>query len=316
MSQRKFTGKIRTDPWEALARGPREVMASLWDEYLTEVLQISKKSARFRAIRGRIEDAAGYKEIFRDWNSLAPEARAEAWRRLMGAARREIEATREVCVRCGECCEKSSPTLLLPDLPLFLQEILTWNEVYAMPVGDVATSREGQPTTLKEERLKVREVPGSRQCWFYQAARQRCRIYENRPEQCRRQQCWKDPPEPESSEFLNREHLFGQVPEVWGLIQAHRERCDRVKVREALARVAEGDAEAGDYLFEALHFDHHLRQMLLKDWELTTAATEMLLGRSLTDFLLALGYKATLTPEGVFTVRPRGQETTCWEGVP
>ncbi len=315
MNKPRFTGKIRTDPWEALARGPREVMASLWEEYLTDIFPEPKKSTRFRVLRRRLEEAAGFKEIYKEWNSLAPEARAQAWRRLIETARRELAASRGVCVRCGECCEKSSPTLLVSDLPLFTQEVLTWNEVYALPAGDVVTSREGRPTTLKEERLKVREVPGSRQCWFYQAARHQCRIYEHRPEQCRRQQCWEEPPEPDSSEFLNREHLFGRVPEVWELIAAHRERCDRGKVREALVRLAGGEAEAGDLLFEALHFDHHLRQMLLKDWGLSTAATEILLGRSLVDFLQALGVKATLTPEGVFTIRPRNQEKTCWEGM-
>ena len=305
MNKRKFTGKIRTDPWESLARGPREVMASLWDEYLTEILAAPKKSARFGVLRRQIEEKAGYKDIFREWNSLDPEERAQAWRRLLETARLEVAASQEVCVRCGECCEKSSPTLLMTDLPLIHQEVLTWNEVYALPQGDLATSREGTPTALKEERLKVREVPGSRQCWFYQAAQQKCRIYEQRPEQCRRQQCWGEaPPEPDSTDFLNRGHLFRQVPEIWDLIATHQERCDRMKVREALARLAQGEEEAGDLLFEALHFDHHLRQMLLQDWELNTAATEMLLGRSLTDFLRDLGFKATLTPEGVFRVEP------------
>jgi Fe-S-cluster containining protein len=308
MSPRKFTGKIRTDPWESLAKGPREVMASLWDEYLTDVLPGSKKSARFRGLRRRIEEAAGYDEIFQKWNSLAPEGRAQAWRRLLEAARLETEAARRVCIRCGECCENSSPFLLVSDLPLFLQEVLTWNEVYALPRGDLVVTREGQPLILKEERLRVRQVLGSRQCWFYQVVQKRCRIYERRPEQCRRWQCWDEPPEPESSEFLTREHLFGQIPKIWDLITAHQKRCDRTQVREVLARLAGGEEEAGDFLFEALHFDHHLRQMLLREWNLSTAATEMLLGRSLVDFLHALGYKATLTPEGVYTLRPGEQE--------
>jgi Fe-S-cluster containining protein len=305
MNKPKFTGKIRTDPWESLAKGPREVMASLWDEYLAEALEAPKKSARFRVLRRQIEEAAGYREIFREWNSLNPEHRAAAWQRLVETARLQAQAARELCVRCGECCEKSSPTLLVADLPLLHQEVLTWKEVFALPPGDLGTCREGKPTFLKEERLKIREVPGSRQCWFYQAGQQKCRIYENRPEQCRRQQCWGEPPpEPDSGEFLNRGHLFGKIAEIWDLIAAHQERCNRVKVREALARLAQGEEEAGDVLFDALHFDHHLRQMLLKDWELSPAAAEILLGRSLADFVRGLGFKTTLTPEGVFRVEP------------
>jgi Fe-S-cluster containining protein len=281
-------------------------MASLWDEYLSEVLGLPKKSARFGVLRRRIEEAAGYREIFTAWNDLAPEDRAKGWRRLLEAARLELLASREVCLCCGECCEKSSPTLLVQDLPLFTQEVLTWNEVYALPLGDLEASGEEKLVFLTEERLKVREVPGSHQCWFYQAARQRCRIYEQRPEQCRRQQCWGEPPPaPETGEFLNREHLFGQVPEIWDLIAAHQERCDRNKVREALLGVAQGREEAGNVLFEALHFDHHLRQMLLKEWELNAAAVDLLLGRSLSNFLRDLGFNAKLTPEGVFRIEPR-----------
>ena len=51
MKDKKFLGKIRQDPWEALAKGPKEVMASLWQEYLQEVLNASKQSGRFRIVR-------------------------------------------------------------------------------------------------------------------------------------------------------------------------------------------------------------------------------------------------------------------------
>lgn len=306
MTAKKFFGKIRTDPWESLARGAREVMASIWGEYLTEALPASPKSGRFKALRREIEKVSGFQQVFEDWNRLTPEERAAAWRRLVTAAREVAAAHQETCVRCGECCERSSPTLLLTDLPLFAQEALTWNEVYTLRRGETVTDREGQVTTLAEERLKVREMPGSRQCWFYQAAGGACRIYETRPEQCRRQNCWGDPaPPPTAEELLSREHLFQSVPEVWELINAHRQRCDLIKVKSALQDLGEGREEGGDYLFEVLHFDHYLRQVLKKEWELTPAVIELLLGRPLTDFLREHGYQATLGPEGVFHLTPR-----------
>ncbi len=303
---KKFRGKIRTDPWESLARGPREVMLSLWEEYLAEVLEADPKSGRFRVLRRQIEEAGGFKEIYQDWPGLPPEGRAAAWRRLMAAARESLEWSRERCVRCGECCERSSPTLLIADLPLFVEELLTWKEVYTLRAGEQVTSREGTVITLQEERLKVREVPGTRQCWFYQAARQICRIYPRRPEQCRRQQCWGEPtPAPEPEELLNRYHFFASVPEIWELISAHQERCDLGKVSQAVADLAAGQEEAGETLFEALHFDHQLRRLLKEDWGLSEAATEMLLGRPLPEFLRGHGINAHLDPEGVFRLTPR-----------
>jgi Fe-S-cluster containining protein len=301
MSPRKFMGKVHQDPGEALAKGSREVMASIWEDYLAAILRVSATSGRFKILRRQIDAAAGFKEVFDNWNTLPLAARGAAWRRLMTAAGDRYEATKETCVRCGECCRLGSPTLLSHDLPRFQQEILTWNDVYTLRPGEQVTNREGEVEPLKEERLKVREVPGSRQCWFYLAATDSCRIYDDRPEQCRRQNCWGDPARPPAvAQLLNRQQLLAGVPEVWALITEHQERCDLGKVARALTELDAGREEASETLFEALHFDHYLRQMLISDWELTPAATELLLGRPVAAFLQTQGIIATLTPEGVF----------------
>lgn len=301
MGEKKFFGKIHGEPWDALAKGPREVLGSIWNDYLSEVLQVSPKSERYRIQRREIDTAAGFKEVYESWNTLPPESRALAWRRLMTGSRNYILEHGQSCVRCGECCGKGSPALLSPDLRLFNRETLTWNDVYTLRTGEKAANRDGEVTTLQEERLKVREVPGSRQCWFYVAATRTCRIYDDRPEQCRRQNCWGEPPEPPAAtELLQRRDLFAAVPEVWALIQEHQDRCDCATVARLLGGLGSGQEEDGNALFEALHFDHYLRQMLINEWQLTPAATELLLGRPLSGFLETCGLKATLTPEGVF----------------
>jgi Fe-S-cluster containining protein len=306
MTPRKFKGKVHEDPGEALAKGPREVMASIWEEYLAAILQVAVNSGRFKILRRQIDAAAGFKEVFDNWNDLPLPARGAAWRRLMTAAKEKLEATAENCIRCGECCMLGSPTLLIHDLPLFQREILTWNDVFTLRPGEQVSNREGEVEPLVEERLKVREVPGSRQCWFYLAANDSCRIYEDRPEQCRRQKCWTESPRPPAAaQLLNRKHLFEGVPEVWELIRAHQERCDYGTVTRALEEISAGREEASEALFEALHFDHYLRQMLINDWGLTPGATELLLGRPVVDFLEAHGIDAILTPEGVFRLARR-----------
>jgi Fe-S-cluster containining protein len=297
----RFLGKIRQDPGEALARGPREVMETIWREYLQEVLEVSQKSGRYRILRVAIEAAGDFPQAYREWNDWPPATRSQTWRRLIAAARAEIESRGNVCVRCGECCEKSSPTLLVADLPLLEQEVISFGDVYTLRAGEKGTGRDGTVMDLSAERLKVREVPGTRQCWFYRAPDQTCRIYDQRPEQCRRQQCWgEEAIEPTPEEFLNRRHLFARVPEMWDLIQAHEKRCGLKAVRQGLAGLAEGREEAAEPLFEALHFDHYLRQMLVDDWGLSPLTTELLLGRPIKNVVQDFGYRAVLTPEGVF----------------
>jgi Fe-S-cluster containining protein len=306
MADKKFLGKIHGEPWDALAKGPREALSTIWNSYLAEVLQVSPKSERYKIMRREIEAAAGFKEVYENWNTLSPESRAVAWRRLMTASRNHLLERGESCVRCGECCEKGSPTLLMGDLGLFQRNVLSLNDVYTLRPGEKATTRDGEVTALTEERLKVREVPGARQCWFYLAPNQSCRIYADRPEQCRRQQCWGEPPAPPAAEeLLQRRHLFADVPEMWDLIQAHQARCDCTEVVRHLADLGAGVDAASDALFEALHFDHYLRQMLMDDWEMTPEATEFLLGRPMSKFIETLGLNATLTPEGVFALSPR-----------
>ncbi|MEW6659030.1 MAG: YkgJ family cysteine cluster protein [Thermodesulfobacteriota bacterium] len=306
MKEKKFLGKIRQDPWESLAKGPKEVMASLWQEYLQEVLNASQKSRRFQTVRRQIEEKANFPEIYRDWKTMDIEARAAAWKRLINAAKDVLWAGWETCVRCGECCELGSPTLLAPDLALFQKEILTWNEVYTLRPGERVTSREGQADTLQEERLKIREVPGSRQCWYYLAATNSCRIYDDRPEQCRRQECWgEEAPGPAPGELLNREAILAGVPEVWELVKAHQERCGLGRVLKALGNLETEPEAAGEILFDALHFDHYLRQMLQEEWELSPGAMDFILGRPLTQYLRDHGINASLTPEGTFRLTPR-----------
>jgi Fe-S-cluster containining protein len=306
MSSKKFKGKVHQDPGEALAKGSREVMASIWEEYLAAILKISPQGERYKLLRRQIEDSAGFKEIFDNWNTLPLEARGAAWRRLMTAAGNKCAEVADNCIRCGECCTLGSPTLLTHDLPLFQREILTWNDVYTLRPGEPVTNREGKVEPLEKERLKVRELPGSRQCWFFIAANNTCRIYDDRPEQCRRQNCWGEPPRPPAvAQLLTRQQLFAGVPEIWDLISEHQKRCDCAKVTQALKELQAGREVEGEVLFEALHFDHYLRQMLIKDWELTPAATELLLGRPLSQFLETLGLDAILTPEGVFKLEMR-----------
>ena len=75
MTPKRFFGKVHQDPGEALAKGSREVMASIWEEYLVAILQISSGSGRFQILRRQIENAAGFKEVFENWNTLPLPAR-------------------------------------------------------------------------------------------------------------------------------------------------------------------------------------------------------------------------------------------------
>ena len=303
----KFIGKIRDNPLVALERGNRDVMLTIWREYLTEVLELDPKSGRRRLLVQRLEHAGDFDKLYGDWNDLSTQERADRWLSLIRTTKAILEEVKDVCLRCGDCCFQSSPTLVDADMRLFQEDILGWTEVYTLRRGERGVDpRTGEIKPIAEERLKIREHAATKNCLFYATNPNRCLIYEHRPQQCREQLCNRREEElpPPATAFLTREAFFGQHPELWALIAAHEERCAIARLEQALEELADHQDEASAALFDMLHFDHYLRQLLLTDWEIPAGALDFLLGRPLTQLLPQFGLQAEMTAAGVFRLEP------------
>lgn len=301
----RFKGKIRDNPLVALERGDREVMFSLWQEYLEELLNLDPASGRRRLLVARLEQEVDFAGLYQDWNELPPEQRATRWLQLVHAAKALVAATANECLRCGDCCERSSPTLTREDLPLLQDETLHWTDIITLRAGEQAYDpRQGRVVTLTTERLKLREQPHSRRCLFFATDPNRCLIYERRPQQCRLQFCNRPPeePAPPPGTPLTRQDIFGQQAEIWALIAAHEERCSLARLAAALKDLESGSDAASEIIFDILHFDHYLRQHLHREWQLSRRALDLLLGRPLPDVLPQFGLQAQLTAQGTFQV--------------
>ncbi|MGQ9920417.1 MAG: YkgJ family cysteine cluster protein [Desulfobacca sp.] len=303
----KFIGKIRDNPLIALERGNRDVMLTLWREYLTEILELDPKSGRRRRLIQRLEHAGNFDQLYGDWNDLSTQERAERWLALIRTTKAILAEVKDLCLRCGDCCLQSSPTLTVADYKLFQEDILGWTEVYTLRRGERGVDpRSGEVKPIPAERLKIKEHAATKNCLFYATNPNRCLIYEHRPQQCREQLCNRREEElpPPATAFLTREAFFGQHPELWALINAHEERCAIARLEQALKQLADRQDEASETLFDMLHFDHYLRQLLLTQWEIPAGAMDFLLGRPLTQLLPQLGLKAEMTADGVFRLEP------------
>lgn len=298
----KFTGKIRANPWVALERGNAEVMAALWREYLAELIEAAPRSGRFRVLAERIQNEARFDQLYQDWNALPPSERADRWHHLLEVSKSHALGAQAQCVRCGECCQHHSPILLTTDLPLLHDSIVSWTDIYTRRQGEMVSTATGTLTPLPSEQIKIRLRPETGYCQFYHDAPSRCLIYERRPEECRVRSCWlteQDHP-PLSGTPLTRRELFAGHPELWELLQTHERRCAFSRFDNAVKGLKNADPSAPEALFDLLHFDHYLRQMLIKDWNVPPAATELLLGRPFPHFLRYFGLKASMTDTGVF----------------
>lgn len=302
-NQSKFKGKIRDNPLVALERGRREVMLSLWQEYLDELLELAPASGRRRLLVARIEKEADFPTLYQEWDDCPPDQRAVRWLQLVRTAKRILAATRDECLRCGDCCEHSSPTLVVEDLALLQNETLHWTDIVTLRAGERAYDpRSRQIVTLTEERVKLREDPGSHRCLFFASQPNRCLIYDHRPRQCHQQLCNRDPEElpPSSGRPLTRRAIFGAHPEIWQLLAAHEERCSLTRLAAVLSQT--DPSLISDTLFDLLHFDYYLRQHLRQEWQLPSRALDFLLGRPLPEILPQFGLQAKMTPTGTFTL--------------
>lgn len=99
------------------------------------------------------------------------------------------------CQRCGTCCKNGGPALHKQDLGLFNDNTLR--------IDDCLTIRKDEPVNnplsqaiepVKRELIKISGCSDSWQCRFFDATKNQCGIYSNRPVECHALQCWNTGP--------------------------------------------------------------------------------------------------------------------------
>ena len=138
--------------------------------------------------------------------------------------------------------------------------------------------------------IKVRGSSDGWTCCFLSEDGQSCRIYADRPEECRRMQCW-DTREIETlyrRERLSRRDLLGGVEGLWEVIAHHEERCSYHRLQALaprLAAAAEEREQAMTAIRDMVRYDESLRQLLVEQGQARQEMLDFLLGRPLTETL-------------------------------
>jgi Fe-S-cluster containining protein len=192
-----------------------------------------------------------------------------------------------------------SPVLHVEDLALLRSGKISWDQLITLRKGEPARSPfDGRPFVLPEERIKVREKPGSRNCVFLDSETDRCSIYSERPLQCRAQACWDPMPARETAEmpFLLRNHIFEGVDLLLEMIAEHENRCGFAALSEAFAKLSNG----GDVreVLELLSYEEHFRQFVSDAFKIPSQNMELLFGRSFTRMSPLFGFKVLAEPDG------------------
>ena len=199
------------------------------------------------------------------------------------------------CRRCGTCCEKGGPTLHREDLPLV--------ESGKIPLADLFTIRTGEmvlepmqetPVPATEELIKIRGTGETWCCRYLDATSKACRIYHDRPRECRAQKCWDDTEirAVYPVDRLQRKDILAGTPELWDLVEEHERRCSYQRLGELAGNPAansEGDTEE---LTQMVGYDLHLRDLVSTRGKMDPKILDFLFGRPMTETLHGFGLKA------------------------
>jgi len=250
------------------------------------------------------------KSVIEEIEALAPRPEAEEDRSDEDIRKQVAEcllkaayATRPYCIRCGTCCAKGSPTLSVHDLQLFTRDIIKPTDVSVIRRGELARSAGGDELKRSErELLKIREVQGDNTCIFFRPGDKECSIYDSRPLQCRRQECWnpQNPAEIAEQEMMARETLLRETGPLWEIIQRHEERCSHEQLSRVMAKLEATKGHAVEELLELLRFDQHVRHFLVEKLNLAPNTLDFFLGQPLSSAIEAYGLRVVEEPDGGF----------------
>jgi Fe-S-cluster containining protein len=248
--------------------------------------------------------------ILKDLEDLAPKestaeerSEEEIWRQVRERLLKEAYATRPYCIRCGTCCTEGSPTLVREDMALFNKDILKPAHVITIRRGQMTYSSISEQTfTTEKELIKIREKPESRECVFYEKGGNSCAIYESRPVQCRRQECWNADASAEVARDvpLTRQDLLETTGPLWEVILRHEERCSHDDLSRTMARLSATKGYCVEEVLEILRFDHHVREFISEKINLEPESLDFFFGKPLKDSLGLYGLKLEEQADGSF----------------
>jgi Fe-S-cluster containining protein len=248
--------------------------------------------------------------IVKELQALGPKVKQEEkrseeeiWNQIRDRIVRAAYATRPYCIRCGTCCASGSPTLVDEDIELFFKGVLKPEHVETLRKGEMAYSniaKEAAP--LEEEAIKIKEKPDTKTCVFLDEKDRACLIYEFRPVQCRRQECWN----PENSQGiedlpkLTRRPLLEATGALWEIIERHEERCSHDELRRVMARLAGTKGQTVEQVLDMLRYDHHVREFAAEHFNLAPDTLDFFFGRPLRQTVHIYGLAVKDQPDGTF----------------
>lgn len=199
-----------------------------------------------------------------------------------------------MCRRCGECCHNGGPALHEADRSLVESGVIHTRYLYTIRKAEYVHDNVLdviQPAHA--EIIKIKGKPGTWECIFLQKKDKQCRIYTQRPLECRVLKCW-DTSEIEAvykEKRLTRQDLLSQVEGLWDLIADHDRHCTYTVINRAVRNLNSDSTESAVIIAEIVEYDNALRQLVVEKGLVSEDMVDFLFGRPLSVTLKAHGLK-------------------------
>ena len=189
------------------------------------------------------------------------------------------------CKRCGTCCKKGGPSFHLEDKVLIEKGFILSRHLYTIREGELAYDNVmGSLQPVSTDTIKIKGQRDSWTCIFYEAQENRCKIYENRPVECRVLKCWNtaDIEKIYSKNRLTRKDLISEVEGLWDLVEDHQKRCSYEEVKKFVGTLkGEKRNDAMERLIEMIRYDTQLRTLVKEKGGVDPEMLDFLFGRPL-----------------------------------
>jgi len=213
-----------------------------------------------------------------------------------------MERPRDHCIRCGECCLRSSPSLQFTDADLVYESVIRRADLYTIRVGELVRDNIwGELKVTDNEIIKVRERENGGGCIFYDDSKKACTIYEQRPIQCVALKCW------DESEFMRvyagpkaDRHEIIRDKNLLRLIGEHEKRCAYTQLESCVKKIESDGEKAVEYILQILKFDYDIRWLIPEKLGVDSDEMDLILGRPLTRTIAMFGLKVVREPDGSF----------------
>ncbi|NLI82208.1 MAG: YkgJ family cysteine cluster protein [Deltaproteobacteria bacterium] len=295
----------------ALAAWNTQDLMKQLEDLLRSIVEEEKNDIPVKRVQRQLERELLYQEIQLQWPKMAPNERLAAWKKLIQLSEQAAKTPLPTCVGCGECCRKGSPTLHSEDLELLREGKIPWADIYTLRAGEPVRSpfQEGL-TILTEERIKLREKPGSTECCFFDGETDQCTIYLHRPLQCRAQACW----DPRSTTrltdmpHLTRAELFQGVDLLLDLMEEHDQRCSFERLHKAFEKLHQTGGDSVEEVLRLLSYEDHFRTFLCDRLNIPDENRRLVFGRSFSELLPIFGLKLVTESDGSTCLVPDGRD--------